>query len=201
MEDISLISNRTIALIPFYGVSDDTLFKACTQLNMPNNFCKFANGINDVITYMHTELEKFITFNFENTENIKNFKTRDKIKHCINLCLLYYETLPNFRELIKSILYFFSSPYNICFATQCVFRISSNIWYISGDTSTDFNYYTKRLTLGTIYISTLIYFINDFSDNHVNTLSFVDKRINNILAFHKFKSRIKNFTRIIIYLT
>ncbi|KJV69553.1 COQ9 family protein [Candidatus Neoehrlichia procyonis] len=192
MEDISLINNTTIALIPFYGVNDNTLLKACIQLNLHNSFCKFPNGINDVITYMHTELEKFIAFNFHNTNNITNFKTHEKIKHCINLCLLYYETLPNFRELIKSILRFFSVPKNTCFATQCIFKISNNIWYISGDLSTDFNYYTKRLTLSAIYISTLVYFTNDLSENHTKTLSFLDKHINNILAFHKFKSCIKN---------
>ena len=38
------------------------------------------------------------------------------------------------------------------------------MWRIAGDTSTDFNHYTKRMTLGAVYGSTLLVWLDDQSE-------------------------------------
>ncbi|MFP3030342.1 MAG: COQ9 family protein, partial [Wolbachia sp.] len=40
-----LIIDKLIRVIPFEGISDETLLKVCTDLNLANSFCKFQNGI------------------------------------------------------------------------------------------------------------------------------------------------------------
>ncbi|QGR02242.1 COQ9 family protein [Ehrlichia ruminantium] len=190
MDNLSIIIKTTIRLIPFYGVSDETLLKACIDLNLYNDFCKFHNGIHDVLNYINEDLINFITTKFNTTDNINNFKIREKIQHAIQLCLIYYSSLPNYRELLKNILS--AVPYNMCFFTTSLYKITNTIWNLAGDTSTDFNYYTKRTTLAAIYMSTLIYFINDFSEDHTYTTLFLERRINNIIQVHKAKSFITN---------
>ena len=37
------------------------------------------------------------------------------------------------------------------------------MWYISGDNSTDFNFYTKRMILSVVYSSVILHFINNDS--------------------------------------
>ncbi|CAI27604.1 hypothetical protein EHRUM4_01820 [Ehrlichia ruminantium] len=188
MDNRSTIIKATIALIPFYGVSDETLLKACIDLNLYEDFCKFHDGIYDILNHINDDLINFITIKFNETDNINNFKVREKIQHAVQLCLVYYSSLSNYRELLKNILS--ATPYNMCFSITSLYKITDTIWNLAGDTSTDFNYYTKRTTLGAIYVSTLMYFINDFSENHHYTTLFLERRINNIIQIHNAKSLI-----------
>ncbi|CAH57876.1 COQ9 family protein [Ehrlichia ruminantium] len=188
MDSRSTIIKATIALIPFYGVSDETLLKACIDLNLYEDFCKFHNGIYDILNHINDDLINFITIKFNEIDNINNFKVREKIQYAVQLCLIYYSSLSNYRELLKNILS--ATPYNMCFSITSLYKITDAIWNLAGDTSTDFNYYTKRTTLAAIYVSTLMYFINDFSENHNYTTLFLERRINNIIQIHNAKSLI-----------
>ncbi|KJV09704.1 hypothetical protein VZ95_09820 [Elstera litoralis] len=53
----------------------------------------------------------------------------------------------------------------------------SALWYAAGDRATDFNYYTKRGLLAGVYLATLLYWLDDASDDHAATWAFLDKRI------------------------
>jgi ubiquinone biosynthesis protein COQ9 len=48
-----------------------------------------------------------------------------------------------------------------------------HMWRAAGDTSVDYNYYTKRSLLAGIYAATLLVFMNDESDNHAETSAFL----------------------------
>jgi ubiquinone biosynthesis protein COQ9 len=50
-----------------------------------------------------------------------------------------------------------------------------------GYTATDFNHYTKRMTLSAVYASTLAVFVNDESDDFADTRAFLDRRIENVM--------------------
>ncbi|KYW93854.1 COQ9 family protein, partial [Ehrlichia ruminantium] len=142
----------------------------------------------DILNHINDDLINFITIKFNETDNINNFKVREKIQYVVQLCLIYYSSLPNYRELLKNILS--ATPCNMCFSITSLYKITDAIWNLAGDTSTDFNYYTKRTTLAAIYVSTLMYFINDFSENHNYTTLFLERRINNIIQIHNAKSLI-----------
>lgn len=64
------------------------------------------------------------------------------------------------------------------------------MWRLAGDTATDYNHYTKRMTLGTIYAATLAYFAQDTSDGHEDTRAFLDRRIENVMQFEKAKAKL-----------
>ena len=66
------------------------------------------------------------------------------------------------------------------------------MWRAAGDTSVDYNYYTKRSILAGIYAASLLVFVNDKSDNHAETSAFLARRIEGIMRFEKAKAR---FTR------
>ena len=61
-----------------------------------------------------------------------------------------------------------------------------NMWYLAGDNSTDFSFYTKRLTLALIYINALFIFFNkDIEQATIN----IDKNLKMISNIPKFKER------------
>jgi len=63
------------------------------------------------------------------------------------------------------------------------------MWRIAGDTSTDFNHYTKRMTLGAVYASTLIAWLDDQSEGWSDTAAFLDRRIDDVMKFEKVKAQ------------
>jgi ubiquinone biosynthesis protein COQ9 len=67
------------------------------------------------------------------------------------------------------------------------------MWYAAGDKSTDFNFYTKRATLAGVYSATLLYWLNDRSAGSEATWAFLDRRIDNVMAFEKLKSQVRSW--------
>jgi ubiquinone biosynthesis protein COQ9 len=68
-------------------------------------------------------------------------------------------------------------------------RSADLMWRIAGDTSTDFNHYTKRMTLGAVYGSTLLAWLEDRSEGWSDTAAFLDRRIDDVMSFEKFKAQ------------
>jgi len=54
--------------------------------------------------------------------------------------------------------------------------------------STDFNFYTKRAILAGVYSSTLLRWFTDDSEDEKATFEFLDRRIDDVMRFEKFKA-------------
>src|SRR5712671_1257964 len=67
------------------------------------------------------------------------------------------------------------------------------MWYAAGDTSTDFNFYTKRATLAGVYSSTLLYWLADRSPGSEATWGFLDRRIDDVMKIEKLKAQVKSW--------
>ena len=63
------------------------------------------------------------------------------------------------------------------------------MWRLAGDTSTDYNHYTKRITLGAVYASTLVTWLDDSSEGFFETAGFLDRRIDNVMQFERWKAQ------------
>ena len=72
---------------------------------------------------------------------------------------------------------------------RIVWRSADLMWRIAGDTSTDFNHYTKRMTLGAVYASTLLVWLDDQSEGWSDTAAFLDRRIDDVMRFEKAKAQ------------
>lgn len=67
-------------------------------------------------------------------------------------------------------------------------ELMDSIWHYAGDKSVDYNWYTKRLSLGLIYKSTEMVMIQDNSQDFAETWKFLDRRLKD----HKDLSSILN---------
>ncbi len=75
-------------------------------------------------------------------------------------------------------------------ASRTTWATADAIWRACGDTATDFNHYTKRTILGTVYAATLLYWLADESDGRADTWAFLDRRIAGIMRFETVKARL-----------
>lgn len=189
--EVRRISDEAISLMSHMGVSDETLREACKRLGLENSFCKFHRGIHDVLEYFHEELIESVTRSFQNKSPDELPRVRDKVGYLLELCILYNASLPNSKQLVKSMLSFALLPHNTCFFASLVFKVMDAVWHLVGDSATNFSYYTKRWTAGSVYISSLVYLVQDSSENASETLSFMSRRIEAVLALHKLKNSVK----------
>ena len=84
-----------------------------------------------------------------------------------------------------------SSLENLALAAKLAWETCDNIWRYAGDNSTDFNYYSKRGLLVGVYVSSIVFYINDESENSVKTDDYIDKSLTKIINIANFKNIIK----------
>ena len=58
-----------------------------------------------------------------------------------------------------------------------IHNISDYIWYITGDMSVDMSWYTKRITLSSVYVATELYMLTDQSEGYKDSFEFLDRRL------------------------
>jgi ubiquinone biosynthesis protein COQ9 len=118
-------------------------------------------------------------------ERLAGMKIRDKIRALIWRRL---EIMGPAREAVRRALAILAMPQNIPLALRLGWRTSDLMWRLAGDTSTDFNHYTKRMTLAAVYGSTLLVWLDDQSEGWIDTQEFLDRRIEDVMQFEKFKA-------------
>src|SRR5262249_29964062 len=97
-------------------------------------------------------------------------------------------------ESVRRGLAMLALPFNGTLGLRLLYRAVDAIWYGVGDTSTDFNFYTKRATLAGVFSSTLLYWLNDRSEGNDATWSFLDRRIDDVMRFEKWKADVSSWT-------
>jgi len=119
-------------------------------------------------------------------ERLQALKIREKIRAIVWRRL---EIMAPAREAVRRALAILAMPQNVPLAARIGWRTADGMWRLAGDTSTDFNHYTKRATLGVVYASTLLVWLDDQSEGQVDTAAFLDRRIDNVMSFEKWKAQ------------
>ena len=94
------------------------------------------------------------------------------------------------REALRRALAILAMPVNARVAAKLGWRAADTMWRAAGDTATDYNHYSKRAILGSVYAATISVFINDESDGFADTHAFLARRIEGIMRFEKAKARL-----------
>ena len=118
-------------------------------------------------------------------ERLSGLKIREKIR---GLVWRRLEIMGPAREAVRRTLAILAMPQNLPRAIKISWRTADQMWRIAGDTSTDFNHYTKRMTLVAVYGSTLLVWLDDQSEGWADTAAFLDRRIDDVMRFEKFKA-------------
>lgn len=119
-------------------------------------------------------------------ETLNAMKIRDRITALLATRL---EIMATDRESLRRAMAIMASPQNLPRAAKIGWRSADRMWRLAGDTASDFNHYTKRMTLSAVYGSVLTIFVNDDSENFADTRAFLDRRIDNVMQFEKVKAQ------------
>ena len=120
--------------------------------------------------------------------DIKTMKIRARIAAAVMARL---EALRPHKEAARRAGALLSLPMHAGLGARLVYRTVDAMWRAAGDTSTDFNFYTKRGILAGVYGATTMRWFNDTSDDEQMTRDFLAARIENVMQFESFKAKAK----------
>jgi ubiquinone biosynthesis protein COQ9 len=95
------------------------------------------------------------------------------------------------KEAARRAAAFLTLPMHAALGAKLLYRASDSVWRAIGDTSTDFNFYTKRGILSGLLSATMFRWFNDTSENDKATMDFLQARIENVMQMETLKSKMR----------
>ena len=148
--------------------------------NFPKGYESLNKELNSLINSMMDKSKK--------PNNFKKLRLNEKIKYFVTKRLQLTDEILDLKKLAKINLKF-KSPKNYL---KILFNISDEIWFLAGDKSLDFNFYSKRFILMNIYLNSFLYLISQKHRDFNSLENFVEKQIKAVLTFGKLKSKFKS---------
>lgn len=120
-------------------------------------------------------------------ERLAELKIRERIRVLVSFRL---KAIENIDEAVRRALAIMAMPQNAPRSLRLGWHSADIMWRLAGDTATDYNHYTKRVILAGIYSATLAFFVNDDSEGKAKSYEFLDRRIDGVMKFEKFKHKL-----------
>lgn len=184
--------DAALAHVPFDGWSAIAFDKAARDLDMEAGEAAllFPGGVRDVL-HAYAAAADIAMLTALKDVDMEAMRIRDRIKTAVQARI---EAVADTREAERRAVGYVALPFNAPLGLEFVARTVDLMWRAAGDTSTDFNFYTKRLLLSGVYTSTVLYWLNDQSDGHEATWAFLDRRIEDVMQIEKAKAQVKKAT-------
>ena len=120
--------------------------------------------------------------------DMSQMRFRDRITAAVRFRLEAVED----KELVRRGTTLFALPMHAAEGARLVWGTADLIWDTMGDTARDYNWYTKRATLGAVYSATVLYWLGDDSEDHARTWAFLDRRIADVMRIETVKAQAKD---------
>jgi len=146
----------------------------------------FPNGAVGMIDAWFASVDAAMVARFT-PEQLAAMKIRERITALVEARLAI---VAGNREALRRAVAILAMPQNVVRAAQLGWRSADAMWRAAGDTATDYNHYTKRAILGSVYAATITVFLNDESDGWADTRAFLGRRIEGIMRFEKTKAKL-----------
>jgi ubiquinone biosynthesis protein COQ9 len=179
--------------VPFDGFTDSVLQRAGKEAGASKDDLArlFPEGPLDLVEafsdWADDEMEAALS-----KKKLAAMKIRERIKTAVWARI---DALRNDKEAARRAGAFLTLPPHAVTGAKLLYRTVDRMWRAAGDTSTDFNFYTKRAILAGVYSSTLMRWFTDQGDDEAETKAFLDARIENVMQFEKFKAQVKERTK------
>ena len=182
------ILDKALDHVPFDGWSERSLRQGAADAGFDDTMWRraFPGGAADAIAFWSAETDREMAAALAE-QDITSLKIRERIAAAVRWRL---EALAPHREAARRALSHLSQPQHAGLGLRCLYRTVDEMWHAAGDTATDFNFYTKRGLLAGVYSSTILFWLDDSSEGHAATWSFLDRRIADVMRFPKVTARL-----------
>ena len=169
----------------FYEISKVSEYK-CEEVK-----ALFPKGYETMIQMYLDEINEIM---IKKSQNIKliNLRVHERIRELI---ILRLKIMINEKKLISKTFLYLLLPNNYKFSIYNLYKTVDEIWFLAGDNSTDFNFYSKRAILASVYVRTMLHFINN--ESLEATIKILNKQLKHVSQIPKIKNKIFDVVRLI----
>ena len=175
--------------VPFDGWTGTAMAAAAEQAGFDAEFPHraFPRGAVDAIEHFNRVADEDMAAALAE-EDLETLRVRERIARAVRVRL---EQNAGHRDAVRRGLTVLSFPPNGPVGMRILYRTVDTVWRAAGDTATDFNFYTKRGLLAGVYSATVVYWLNDSSEDFSRTWRFLDRRIDETMQIPKAAQRLK----------
>lgn len=169
--------------IPFDGWSVAVFEKATIDLGFERTMfhALFPRGLHDTLSVFSSWADEKMMGLLEKTDHT-DMRIRDKVAKGVETRI---DILAPYRDCVRISAKLLARPQYARTGASITWNTADKIWNWAGDTATDYNRYTKRGLLSGVIGSTMIYWLQDESENNAKTREFLCRRIDNVLFIGK----------------
>ena len=174
-----------LEIAPETGWTDAAIAKAAAKAGLTDGQVQLAtpHGVADLLEALGDRAAMAAEERLAEPD-ISAMKIRDKVRTGVRAFLA---ALQPHKAAVKRAA---SSPANLLAGPKGLWTAADSIWAGLGDKSTDYNWYTKRGILAGVLGSTLVCWLG--TDNEADVDAFLDRRIENVMQFEKFKGQFRD---------
>ena len=178
--------------VPFDGWTEAAMQTTADQLGLSASQMAqlFPQGITGLVEIGSDDIDRHMAEIFLNRfpDNFDNMPVHRKIRE---LLLIRFELLQPNKEAVRKMVAFLAQPAQAKLGSKLLYKTLDRVWRIAGDRSTDYNFYTKRATLGAVYGSTMLAFLDDDTADMQKTRAFLDRRLQDVARVPKAAKPLK----------
>ncbi|OMJ94114.1 hypothetical protein SteCoe_2745 [Stentor coeruleus] len=169
------IVNSAKGLVKTLGWHDKVLSLACSQANLSSASGRglFPNGIVEIAEILMKDWENQLSLDVK-LGDLDNKTLNEQIFLALKKRLSY--EVP-YMPLWKDAIYLGALPHNLPITYNRLFSTMNTVWDMIGDNSTGVNWYSKRVLIGQIFISTEMMMIHDGSIGLTQTWNFLHRQL------------------------
>jgi len=188
-EEKRAILDAALVEADFDGFSLETLRRAADKSGVSRDLQRlaFPRGVMDLVGYYSQSADEAMLGALK-ARDLSGLKVREKIALAVRLRI---EALAAHKSAARRAVQFLMVPQFAPEGVRNLYRTVDVIWRAIGDTSTDFDFYTKRALLAGVYTSTLMRWFDDQSEDGRATWEFLDARIKNVMQIENAKAAAK----------
>ncbi len=179
----------TLRQVPFEGWTDRALRAGAAEAGVAPMTARraFPGGVDDVLAYWAAESDRRMLDRLAKRD-LDSMRVRDRITAAVRVRL---ELNAKHREAVRMALTRAALPGRAPGAMRALWRTVDAMWRAASDTATDYNFYTKRGLLAGVYVSTLLYWLDDKSEGFEETWAFLDRRVADVMRVPKVIGTLK----------
>lgn len=172
--------------VPFDGWSEPAFRQAVADLGVDPGVARLVcpRGAVDLAVEYHRAADREAAKLIAAAE-WPEMKFRDRIAAAVRMRLELVDP-----ELVRRAASLFALPQHAATGAKLVWESADMIWTALGDTSRDYNWYSKRLTLSGVYSGTVLYWMGDESEGRAESWEFLDRRIGDVMQIEKIKGKV-----------
>lgn len=182
------LAPEVAAAAVFDGWSDAALLYAAEAAGADPDVARLAypGGAMDMIDAWVETIDRAMEQSLP-ADKLAEMKIRERIRTLVQFRL---DAAGGLEEALRRALAVMAMPQNAPRALRIGWRSADIMWRLAGDTATDYNHYTKRAILASIYAATLAVFVDDRSEDKAETRAFLERRIEGVMRFEKAKAQL-----------